>query len=198
MKNNIPVNPTDLFNEWFHMAEGAEDTYPGAMALASVDTEGKPAVRIVLMRGFNEKGLHFFTNYESNKGKALIANPYAEANFYWKSLERQIRVFGVVEKTTPEESDTYFNNRPRDSRIGAWASQQSREMEDYTTLEKAIGRYDEEFEGIENPSRPDYWGGFRIIPQRVEFWHEQPYRLHKRFIYTKDESGAWSVSWLYP
>lgn len=198
MKNNIPANPTDLFYEWFRIAEKKEPTYPSAMALASVNDQGRPNVRIVLMRDYNENGLYFYTNYESDKGRALIANPYAEANFYWKSLERQIRVHGRVEKASAAESDVYFNARPRESRIGAWASQQSRVMENYNTLEHAIDDYTKKFEGVNNPPRPDYWGGFKIIPERVEFWEEQPYRLHKRFIYEKDENGGWTTSWLYP
>lgn len=198
MKNNFPTDPTDLFHEWFQMAEQSEPSYASAMALATVDAQGRPAVRIVLMRGLNEKGLHFYTNYESNKGKALIANPYAEANFYWKSQERQIRISGRVEKTSAEESDSYFNARPRPSRVGAWASQQSREMESYETLEKALNGFDAQYDGVEDPPRPPHWGGFRLIPERVEFWHEQPYRLHKRFIYVKEDNGDWSIHWLYP
>lgn len=198
MKNNTPAPPTELFHEWFHEAQKKEHSYPDAMTLATISAEGRPMARVVLMRGFDERGLHFYTNYESDKGRGLIANPYAEANFYWKTLERQIRVSGAVEKTSPAESDAYFQSRPRDSRIGAWASQQSRRMGGYEDLEAALRAYDEKFEGIENPPRPDYWGGFRIVPQRVEFWQEQPYRLHKRFIYEKNADGQWSVSWLYP
>ena len=114
--------PYDLFQEWFQLAEEKEYSYPSAISLATISEDGLPNVRIVLMRSLNEKGLHFYTNYDSEKGRGLIANPYAEANFYWKTLERQIRVRGPVEKTSPEESDAYFNARPRPSRIGAWAS----------------------------------------------------------------------------
>lgn len=198
MKNNIPHHPTELFEQWFQEAQKTEHSYPDAMALASVNEQGHPNVRIVLMRGFTEHGLYFYTNYESDKGRGLLANPYAEANFYWKTQERQVRVHGHVEKTSSEESDRYFAKRPRDSRIGAWASQQSRPMADYSDLERAINHYTTHFDGIENPPRPDYWGGFRIIPERVEFWAEQPYRLHKRFIYEKDVNGTWSIQWLYP
>jgi pyridoxamine 5'-phosphate oxidase len=198
MKNDIAPDPTDLFHEWFQLAEEKEFSYPGAMTLATVSPEGKPAARVVLMRGFNDKGLHFFTNYESDKGRALGANPYAEANFYWKSIERQIRVAGKVEKTSAEESDVYYNNRPRASRIGAWASRQSRPMEAYSELEKSFEEFDQKYDGVDNPPRPDHWGGFRIIPQRVEFWNEQPYRLHKRYVYSRDENGKWSIQWLYP
>ena len=198
MNNELPDHPTDLFHQWFQLAEEKEHSYPGAMTLATVSEDGKPAARVVLMRGMNEKGLHFYTNYESDKGRALAATPYAEANFYWKSTERQIRVAGIVEKTTEEESDIYFANRPRASRVGAWASNQSRPMEAYSDLEKAVEEFDQKFDGIENPPRPPHWGGFRIIPQRVEFWAEQPYRLHKRFVYSKNADGDWSITWLYP
>jgi pyridoxamine 5'-phosphate oxidase len=198
MKNDFPSDPTDLFHEWFQLAEEKEPSYPGAMALATVSEEGRPAVRVVLMRGFNEKGLHFYTNYESAKGRALIANPYAEANFYWKSIERQIRVSGKVEKTSEDESDLYYNNRPRASRVGAWASRQSRPMQAYSDLEKAVEEFDQKFDAMDNPPRPPHWGGFRIIPERLEFWAEQPYRLHKRFVYSRNADGSWSIGWLYP
>lgn len=198
MKNKIPADPTDLFQEWFHEAEKTESSYPNAMALASVTELGRPNVRIVLMRGFDECGLYFYTNYDSDKGRALIANPYAEANFYWKSQERQIRVHGSVEKASNDESDEYFSGRPRESRIGAWASQQSRPMSDYSDFENAIAEYTTKFEGVENPPRPPHWGGFKIIPERIEFWAEQPYRLHKRFVYIKNDKGNWDSSWLYP
>lgn len=190
--------PYDLFQEWFQLAEEKEYSYPSAISLATISEDGLPNVRIVLMRSLNEKGLHFYTNYDSEKGRGLIANPYAEANFYWKTLERQIRVRGPVEKTSPEESDAYFNARPRPSRIGAWASKQSRPMENYAELERVLEEYDQRFEGQENPPRPEHWGGFRIIPERFEFWEEQPYRLHKRFIFKKDESGNWQKTWIYP
>jgi pyridoxamine 5'-phosphate oxidase len=198
MKNIFPAHPTDLFHEWFHLAEKKEPSYPNAMALASVNADNRPQVRIVLMQNFDLNGLYFYTNYESDKGRALVANPYAEANFYWKSIERQIRVHGRVEQASAEESDIYFNGRPRESRIGAWASQQSRPMESYEDFERAIEDQTKKFEGVENPPRPDYWGGFKIIPERVEFWEERPYRLHKRFIYVKDEKGVWTTCWLYP
>jgi pyridoxamine 5'-phosphate oxidase len=197
--NNEPQCPFTLFREWLALAESAEPSYATAMALASVTEQNRPNVRIVLMRRLDENGLYFYTNYESDKGRALIANPYAEANFYWKSLEKQVRFHGAVVKTSPEESDSYFNGRPRESRIGAWASQQSRPMNDYGDLERAINEYTQKFEGTENPPRPEHWGGFKIVPERIEFWAEQPYRLHKRFVFIKNpQNGAWDKSWLYP
>ena len=201
MKNEIvSKDPYVLFDKWFNQAEEKEVDYPSAMALSAVNEDGKPTVRIVLMRGIDNRGFRFFTNYNSAKGRALIANPYAEASFYWKSTQKQIRIAGSVEKLSVEESDEYFNNRPRNSRIGAWASKQSQIMENgYEELEKFVNEFDDKFEGIENPPRPEHWGGFRIVPERMEFWEEQPYRLHKRFVYTrKDIKDDWNIDWLYP
>lgn len=200
MKKNISHNnPYELFEEWFTEAQQKELNDPSAMALAAVNEHGKPTVRMVLMRGYDERGFKFFTNYNSNKAKALIATPYAETNFYWKSLKKQIRISGAVEKVSAEESDEYYNSRYRDSRIGAWASKQSQIMENgYGDLEKLFAEYDEKFDGAENPPRPGHWGGFRIMPEKIEFWEEQPYRLHKRFIFTRDDNGDWQQDWLYP
>jgi len=200
MKKNISHNnPYELFEEWFTEAQQKELNDPSAMAVSAVNEQGRPTVRMVLMRGYDERGFKFFTNYNSNKAKALIANPYAEANFYWKSLKKQIRVSGAVEKVSAEESDEYYNSRYRDSRIGAWASKQSQIMENgYDDLEKLFAQYDEKFDGVEDPPRPGHWGGFRIMPEKIEFWEEQPYRLHKRFIFTRDENGDWQQDWLYP
>lgn len=190
--------PYALFDKWFQLAEEKELSYANAMSLATINEDGHPNVRIVLLRGLNEKGLHFYTNYESEKGKGLIKTPYAEVNFYWKSIERQIRVRGPVEKTSAEESDTYFNARPKQSRVGAWASQQSRPVESYEAFEKTIADFDTRFENTENPPRPDYWGGFRMIPERFEFWEEREFRLHKRFIFIKNADGNWEKQWIYP
>lgn len=200
MKKDISLyNPYELFEEWFTQAQEKELNDPSAMALAVVNEQNRPTVRIVLMRGYDERGFKFFTNYNSNKAKALAANPYAEADFYWKSLKKQIRISGAVEKVSADESDEYYNSRFRESRIGAWASKQSQIMKNgYGDLEKLVAEYDEKFEGDENPPRPDHWGGFRIIPEKIEFWEEQPYRLHKRFIFTRDKNGDWKKDWLYP
>lgn len=199
MKNDIPAKPTDLFYKWFHEAEKTEVSYANCMTLATVNEQGKPAARVVLMRDLNDEGVFFYTNYESDKGRALLANPYAEVNFHWKTQEKQIRIAGKVQKISAEASDEYFAGRPRPSRIGAWASDQSRPMTAYEDFEKRIQEFEDKFEGIENPPRPPHWGGFQIIPEKYEFWEEQPFRLHKRFIYTRDNANDdWQVTWLYP
>lgn len=200
MKKNIShSNPYELFEEWFTEAQEKELNDPSAMALAAVNEQGRPTVRMVLMRGYDNRGFKFFTNYNSNKAKALSANPYAETNFYWKSLKKQIRISGAVEKVSKDESDEYYNSRLRDSRIGAWASKQSQIMEHgYEDLENLFAEYDERFDATKNPPRPDHWGGFRIVPEKIEFWEEQPYRLHKRFIFTRADNGDWKKDWLYP
>ena len=190
--------PLDLFSEWLKEAQLSEPNDPNAMALASIDPDGRPGVRIVLMRGHDERGFQFYTNYTSRKGVSLISNPFAEANFYWKTLHKQIRISGAVEKTTAQESDDYYNSRYRGSRIGAWASKQSSVLPHYEHLQKEVEAFEKKFEGREDIPRPEHWGGFRLIPSRMEFWHEQPFRLHKRFVYTKDESGSWQINWLYP
>ncbi|MCD8497994.1 MAG: pyridoxamine 5'-phosphate oxidase [Alphaproteobacteria bacterium] len=197
MTNIIPQNPNALFEEWFREAQKSEPNDPSAMAVSLIDAEGKPSVRIVLMRKYGEKGFEFFTNYESRKGKGLEKNPYAELCFYWKSLHKQIRITGRVEKTSAAESDDYFNNRPRGSRVGAWASQQSRPMEGYEELQGRMDEFEAKFEGMEAIPRPPHWGGFRVIPERIEFWEEQPFRLHKRFVYIK-QGNTWKTEWLYP
>lgn len=199
MNNDIPQNPLDLFNLWYAEAEKSELSYANAMSLATVNEKNQPAVRVVLMRGHDESGVYFYTNYESDKGRALIANPYAEVNFYWKSQEKQIRICGSVEKVSAKTSDTYFNGRPRTSRIGAWASEQSRPMNDYGDFEKRIQEFEKKFEGQENPPRPPHWGGFKLIPDKYEFWSEEEFRLHKRFTYKRQsEKSNWDVTWLYP
>lgn len=195
----LPDTPITLFKQWIGEAEKSEPNDPTAMALATIGEDGRPAVRMVLMREYDDRGIMFFTNYGSKKGKALEANPVAEANFYWKSLKKQIRISGRVEKASAQKSDEYYNSRYRESRIGAWASKQSQIMENgYQDLKDLVEHYDQKFEGLENPPRPDYWGGFLIKWDRVEFWQEQPYRLHKRFVYTKNENGTWDKDWLYP
>lgn len=197
MQNKIPVDPYALFSEWFHEAEQKEPDYPGAMALGVIDAERRPSVRIVLMRKYGPQGFEFFTNYESRKGEGLSAHPDAELCFYWKSTHKQVRILGKVEKTSGPESDDYFNNRPRGSRIGAWASQQTRPLDDFETLGQRVDAAEKRFEGQDIIPRPPYWGGYRVVPDRIEFWEEQPFRLHKRFHYVKD-GESWKKEWLYP
>ena len=151
---------------------------------------------MVLLKGADENGFTFFTNLESAKAGALQAHPYAALNFHWKSLEKQIRISGPVVKTTDEENDKYFASRSRASRLGAWASSQSRPLDDYSTFEKRVAEADKKFSGKDVP-RPKHWGGFRVIPERMEFWIGHPDRLHKRFVYTK-KGNEWMATWLFP
>jgi pyridoxamine 5'-phosphate oxidase len=189
-------NPALLFHKWHAEAEKSEINDPNAMALATVDKEGRPGVRMVLLKGADENGFTFYTNLESAKAEALQKHPYAALNFHWKSLEKQIRISGPVVKTTDEENDKYFASRSRASRLGAWASNQSRPCEDYSTFEKLVAKAEKKFAGQQIP-RPEHWGGFRVMPERMEFWIGHPDRLHKRFVYTKQDKD-WTAHWLFP
>jgi len=191
-------NPIKLFEQWLSDAEKTEINDPNAMFLSSVDEDGKPSVRTVLLKAHDERGFVLYTNYESRKGRALLANPYAETLFYWKSLEKQIRISGPVEKVSDEEADEYYNSRHRASRIGAWASKQSRPMETANDLKIREEEFTEKFAGTENPPRPEHWSGFRIVPERIEFWIAGEFRLHTRFVYTRNKDGDWDANWLYP
>ncbi len=184
------------FQQWMSEAEKSEPNDPTAMSLATVDTDGQPSVRMVLLKNADERGFVFYTNFESQKGGELLATPKAALCFHWKSLRRSIRIQGDVEKVTDEEADAYFASRPRDSRIGAWASQQSRAMNSRFSLEKAVAKYAAKF-GVGDIPRPDYWSGFRVIPTRMEFWRDRPFRLHERRQYSKT-AGGWAENILYP
>jgi pyridoxamine 5'-phosphate oxidase len=189
-------DPIALFGEWLREAEGSEPNDPNAMALATVDGDGLPDVRMVLMEGFDERGFTFFTNYGSAKGREILANPKAAAVFHWKSLRRQVRLRGPVSEVSAAEADEYFASRSRGSRIGAWASQQSRPLESRFALEKAAAKYAAKFAIGEIP-RPDYWSGFRIAPVEIEFWKDGAFRLHDRVRFTRD-GGSWTRARLYP
>ena len=166
------------------------------MALATADAQGRPSVRMVLLKGFDQQGFVFYTNSESQKGTQLAANPQAALCFYWKSLQRQVRVEGAVMPVGDEEADAYFATRARDSQIGAWASQQSRAMSGRFELEKAIARYAAKY-AIGRVPRPPYWLGYRLAAERLEFWQDRPFRLHDRLVYVLD-GGAWRTEKLYP
>ncbi len=189
--------PFDLFADWLEEAKASEPNDPNAMALATADADGLPNVRMVLLKGFDEAGFVFYTNTESNKGNELVANMQAALCFHWKSLRRQVRVRGVVEQVSDAEADAYFASRPRDSRIGAWASQQSRPLESRFALEKAVAKHAAKYAIGEVP-RPPYWTGFRIVPQHLEFWMDKPFRLHDRVVFTRSVDGAWERTRLYP
>jgi pyridoxamine 5'-phosphate oxidase len=195
-------DPFALFAAWLDEASKKELNDPNAMALATADADGLPNVRMVLLKGVDDRGFVFYTNLESQKGQELAANPKAALCFHWKSLRRQVRVRGLVESVTPEEADAYYASRPRDSRIGAWASQQSRPLESRFALEKAVARYAARY-AIGDVPRPPYWSGFRIMPQSVEFWQDRPFRLHDRLRFERvpaspDQPVRWTTTRLYP
>ena len=191
------ADPISLFAAWLGEAEASEPNDPNAMALATVDGDGMPDVRMVLLKEHDAKGFVFFTNFESAKGRELAANPKAALCFHWKSLSRQVRVRGPVTEVTAEEADAYFASRPRLSRIGAWASQQSRPLESRFALEKAVATFTAKYAIGEVP-RPPYWSGFRLAPVEIEFWQSGAFRLHDRVRFTRGADGAWEKTRLYP
>ena len=190
-------DPFALFAAWLGEATASEPNDPNAMALATVDETGMPDVRMVLLKGFERDGFVFYTNLESSKGRQLAAVPKAAVCFHWKSLRRQVRVRGPVEPVTPEEADAYFSTRARLSRIGAWASRQSRPLESRFALEKAVARYTARFAAGAIP-RPPHWSGFRIAPQEIEFWRDGAFRLHDRVRFSRDMGEGWTKSRLFP
>ena len=192
----MSTDPFALFDSWLAEAQASEPNDPNAMALATVDDDGLPDVRMVLLKGFDPRGLVFFTNYESAKGTELLAHPKAALCFHWKSLRRQVRVRGPVTPVSAAEADEYFQSRDRGSRIGAWASKQSRPLESRFALEKAVATYTAKF-GFGDIPRPDYWSGFRLAPVSIEFWKNGAFRLHDRIRFTLD-GGAWTKTRLYP
>jgi len=188
--------PIRLFGQWLEDATQSEPNDPTATALATVDADGLPNVRMVLLKSFDEDGFVFYTNFESAKGREILASMKAAMCFHWKSLRRQVRVRGAVEIVTEAEADAYFESRPRGSRIGAWASKQSRPLETRFALEKAVAEYTARH-AIGAIPRPDYWSGFRIVPSSIEFWHDRPFRLHDRALFERDGNG-WKKTRLYP
>ena len=190
--------PFVQFGEWLKLAEASEPNDPTAMSVASVDADGMPNVRMVLMRRWDERGIVFFTNFESQKGAELLASGKAAANFHWKSQRKQVRFRGPVEVVSDAEADEYFFSRPLGSRIGAHASKQSRPLESRFALEKAVAVWSAKF-GVGAVPRPDYWSGFRIRPVSIEFWSDGQFRLHDRIRYDRDgPDGDWRVTRLYP
>ena len=190
--------PFTLFEAWFAEAQAQEPNDPNAMALATVDAEGTPDVRMVLLKALDARGFVFYTNSESAKGVELAGNARAALGFHWKSLRRQVRARGPVERVTDAEADAYFASRPRDSRIGAWASQQSRPMQNRFSLEAAVVHYAARF-AVGDVPRPPYWTGFRVLPLQFEFWRDKPFRLHERIVYRRAAApDDWVVDRLYP
>ncbi|MEO8668734.1 MAG: pyridoxamine 5'-phosphate oxidase [Bauldia sp.] len=190
------AEPFALFGEWLKDAEAKEPNDPNAMALATVDSDGLPDVRMVLLKGFDEAGFVFYTNLGSAKGGELGASPKAALGFHWKSLRRQVRVRGAVMPVSSAEADAYFASRPRGSRIGAWASEQSRPLESRFALEKAVARFTAKF-GLGEIPRPEWWSGFRVVPAEIEFWRDGAFRLHDRLKFRKID-GGWEKTRLYP
>jgi pyridoxamine 5'-phosphate oxidase len=189
-------DPLSFFRQWFSEAESARITEINAMTLATSDSRNIPHARIVLLKGLDESGFVFFTNYDSSKGAEIMENPHAALVFFWKELERQVRIEGGIEKIPAPESDEYFQSRPPGSRIGAWASPQSQEIEHRNIIELNYARYQEEFSNIEIP-RPHHWGGYRVIPVRIEFWQGRASRMHDRILFCRN-NGGWVKSRLAP
>ncbi|OYU77150.1 MAG: pyridoxamine 5'-phosphate oxidase [Alphaproteobacteria bacterium PA3] len=195
---DVSSDPFDLFGNWLKEAKQKEINDANAMALATADSSGLPDVRMVLLKDFDPQGFVFYTNLESYKGMQLSDNPQAALCFHWKSLRRQVRLRGAIVAVSEEEADAYFASRARDSRIGAWASAQSRPLEDRFALEKSVAGYAMKF-GIGEVPRPDFWSGFRLVPTRIEFWRDRPFRLHDRLEFVRAEAtAAWTTSKLYP
>lgn len=191
-------DPFGLFADWLAEAVNSEVNDANAMSLATVDADGLPNVRMVLLKQADSDGFVWYTNYESAKGRELLGQEKAALCFHWKSLRRQVRVRGIVEKVSDQEADEYFQSRARDSRIGAWASEQSRPLEGRFALEKRVAKYAAKY-GLGHVPRPPHWSGFRLKPVEIEFWRDRPFRLHDRLVFRwTDEGGTWSTTRLYP
>ena len=189
-------NPFALFAGWFAEAEASEPNDANAMALATADAQGRPSLRMVLLKGHGESGFTFYTNLDSRKGAELAGNPHAALLFHWKSLRRQVRVEGSVEAVSEAEADAYFATRSRDSRLGAWASDQSRPLDSRATFEARYEAMKQRF-GDGDVPRPPRWSGFRLVPERIEFWTDRAHRLHERRLFTRSGAG-WDEGLLYP
>jgi len=195
----IPADPLARFRETYALAQKIDRALvpdASAMSLATVEDGGQPSVRIVLLKGFDDQGFVFYTNVQGRKGRHLLAQPKAALCFYWPPIDIQIRVEGTVSKVMDAEADVYFATRPRPSQIGAWASRQSEPLETPTALEERVTKYEKEFEGRDVP-RPDFWSGFRVRPERIEFWKNKSDRLHERHLYTL-AGDRWKIETLYP
>lgn len=198
MSGPVPTtdDPIAQFQSWMEEAAKSEPNDPNAVCLATSTPDGRPSARMVLLKGVDARGFVFYTNYESRKGGELLANPNAALCFHWKSLHRSVRVEGPVEQVSAGEADAYYASRARTSRIGAWASRQSRPMEGRFALEKAVAEYTLKF-GLGEIPRPPHWSGFRVLPRRIELWRDMPFRLHERRVFHRDGEG-WRLETLFP
>lgn len=194
-ERDMHAHPLEQFKRWYTQYESLQQRDANAMTLATVDKEGQPKSRIVLLKGLDQGGFEFYTNYESTKGQELAHNPRAALSFYWPELERQVRIEGKVQQMTAEESNAYFNSRPRGSRLGAWISPQSEVIESREDLEKRREHYEAQF--TDAVPRPENWGGYRLLPHKIEFWQGRPNRLHDRLVYQKEPEG-WVLIRLAP
>ena len=199
LEGDMAADPLEQFRRWFAEAEAAGIRAPHAMALATAAADGAPSVRMVLLKGFDESGFVFYTNLESRKAGDLAANPFAALCFHWQPLEVQVRIEGRVEPVAAEEADAYYASRARGSRIGAWASRQSTQLDRYETLVERVAEYEAKFDGAEIP-RPPFWSGYRVVPDRIEFWSGRPNRLHERELYLLADGPPprWTRVLLYP
>ncbi|HYV32891.1 MAG TPA: pyridoxamine 5'-phosphate oxidase [Candidatus Binatia bacterium] len=196
-ETDLAADPFQQFQKWFQEAVAAEILEPNAMVLATVDSSGQPSTRVVLLKGVDERGFRFFTSYESRKGRELAANPKASLTFQWLELERQVCITGRVTKLSRKEAEDYFRIRPRGSRLGAWASQQSQVIADRAQLEARVREVEATYPGDQIPL-PPYWGGYVLAPREIEFWQGRPSRLHDRLRYTRHPDNSWKIERLSP
>ncbi|MDZ4748120.1 MAG: pyridoxamine 5'-phosphate oxidase [Saprospiraceae bacterium] len=195
---DLTPDPLDLFRQWWHAAIEAEIDEANAMTLATVNEKGQPSARIVLLKGLHEDGLEFFTNYQSRKAIEMEENRHVALLFFWKEMERQVRIEGLVEKVTRERSEQYFQSRPRGSQVGAWSSPQTQVIPDRSVIENNIKETEEKYTAFDPLPLPDHWGGYLVKPHQYEFWQGKPDRLHDRFRFVQQDDGLWGVDRLAP